>query len=189
MSPPLLSLPRTVMGGCSLEDRSPTGWSSPLVGDESSLDYGFDDNPRPPPFVLVLVRNHRRSTIARVPDNGRETTTSLVISFILDTFRKTEGGIERGEERWEESKIVSLLAYIFYIYIYIFHGCVLRSYRYTPTRSWSDSRRRRVSLPFLSLHRILPIFFNLLSAMHRYESRSKLWVKSFNLLRNTFSSR
>lgn len=117
--PSSLSLPRTVMGGCSLEDRSPTGWSSPLVGDESSLDYGFDDNPRPPPFVLVLVRNHRRSTIARVPDNGRETTTSLVISFIVDTFRKTEGGIERGEERWEESKIVSLLAYIFYIYIYI----------------------------------------------------------------------
>lgn len=117
--PSSLSLLWTVMGGCSLEDRSPTGWSSPLVGDESSLDYGFDDNPRPPPFVLVLVRNHRRSTIARVPDNGRETTTSLVISFIVDTFRKTEGGIERGEERWEESKIVSLLAYIFYIYIYI----------------------------------------------------------------------
>lgn len=105
------------MGGCSLENRSPTGWSSPLVGDESSLDYGFDDNPRPPPFVLVLVRKHRR-TRARVLDNGRETTTSLVISFIVDTFRKTEGGIERGEERREESKIVFLLACIFDIYIY-----------------------------------------------------------------------
>lgn len=62
--------------------------SSPLVRDESSLDYGFDDNPRPPPFVLVL---RAKASSGRVPDNGRETTTSLVISFIVDTFRKMEG--------------------------------------------------------------------------------------------------
>lgn len=168
------------MGGCSLENRSPTGWSSPLVGDESSLDYGFDDNPRPPPFVLVLVRKHRR-TRARILDNGRETTTSLVISFIVDTFRKTEGGIERGEERREESKIVSLLACIFDIYIYIFHGrfyafCVGELSLYANSiviRFAKETCLVPLSLPFLSFHKILPIFFNLLSSMHRYESRSK----------------
>lgn len=90
-----------------------------------------------------------------VPDNGRETTTtttttSLVISFIRGHFSKDERGIERGEERREESKIVPFSSHFRYIYIYKSHGrlhafCVGEL---SPTRSWSDSRLVPLSLPF-----------------------------------------